>query len=52
MLCLFFIYCRSILNIMTNIVHNDKSIDGVLGMQTLDHRMVGADESTDLLCPP
>ena len=31
---------------------NVESIDGVLGIETLDHRMVCADESTELWWPP
>ena len=31
---------------------NDKCIDGVLGTRTREHRMVGADNSTDLLRHP
>ena len=30
---------------------NEKSVDGVLGIQTLDHRMSGTDESTELWWP-
>ena len=48
---LLFVYSRPILNTMTNIVQltlNGKSIDGVLGIRTLDRRMEGADESTEL----
>ena len=39
---------------MTNIVliFNIKSLDGVLDIRTLDCRMVGADESTELWWPP
>ena len=44
-----FVYFRPFLNTMTNIDHlNIKSIDGVLRIQTRDHRMVGADESNEL----
>ena len=49
-----FVYFRSFLNTMTNIVQHLtlKSIDGVLGIRTRDCRMVGADESTELKRPP
>ena len=30
----------------------EESVDGVLGIQTLGRRMVGADESTELWRPP
>ena len=30
----------------------EESVDGVLGIQTLVRRMVGADESTELWRPP
>ena len=30
----------------------EKSVDGVLGIRTLGRRMVGADETTELLRPP
>ena len=45
-----FVYFRPFLNTMTNIVQHltIKSIDGVLGIRTRDHRMVGEDESTEL----
>ena len=45
-----FVYFRPILNTMTNIVQKltFKSVDGVLGIRTLDRRMVGADESIEL----
>ena len=34
---------------MSNLTINDSSIDGVLGIQTYGGRMVGIDESTELL---
>ena len=44
-----FVYFRPFLNTMTNTVHlTVKSVDGVLGIRTLDRKMVGADESTEL----
>ena len=45
-----FVYFRPFLNTMTNIAQHltIKSIDDVLGIRTRDHRMVGADESTEL----
>ena len=45
-----FVYFRSFR--MTNtaqIDYNDKSVDGVHGTRTWAGRMVGADESTDLI---
>ena len=45
-----FVYFRSFLNAITNVVHNltmtRKSIDGVLGIRTQDCKMVGTDEAT------
>ena len=44
-----FVYFRPFLNTMTNTIHlTVKSVDGVLGIRTLDRKMVGADESTEL----
>ena len=46
-----FTFCP-FLNTMTNIAQNlymiGRSIDGVLGIQTQDHNMVGVNESTEL----
>ena len=36
------------IGIVQNLTLNGKSIDGVLGIRTRDHRMIGADESTEL----
>ena len=36
----------------TNLIINDKSLDGVLGTRTRGGRMVGADESTELWRQP
>ena len=44
-----FVYFRYFL-ITISII--EKSIDGVLGIQTLGRRMVGADETTELWRPP
>ena len=44
-----FVYFRSFLTISIQI---EKSIDGVLGIWTRDHRMVGADETMELWWPP
>ena len=50
-----FVYFRLFLNPMTNIVKNltinGKSLDDVLGIQTRDHRIVGAIASTELWHP-
>ena len=47
-----FVYFNPFLNAMTNIVQNliinGKSKDGVLGIRTLDCKMVGADEPAEL----
>ena len=45
--CLFspFLFTITILQI-------EKSLDGVLGIRTYDHRMVGADETTEQWQPP
>ena len=48
---LFFVYFRSIL-VNISITQIEKSIDGVLGIQTRGHRMVGTDEYTELWRPP
>ena len=40
------IYIRFTLQILTTMI---KSVDGVLGTQTWGDRMVGADESTELV---
>ena len=46
-------YFRPFLNIMTKFDYiNGKIVDEVLGIRTLDRRMVGADESTELWWPP
>ena len=44
-----FVYFRSFITISIQI---EKSIDGVLGIQTRGRRMVGADETTELWRPP
>ena len=46
----FFVYFRSFL--VTISIQIEKSVDGMLGIQTLGHRMVGADETTELWRPP
>ena len=50
-----FVYFRPFPNTMTNIAQNltinGRSIDGVLGIRTRNHRIVGADESTELWLP-
>ena len=38
--------------IAQNLTINGKSVDGVLGIQTQDHRMIGADKSAELWRPP
>ena len=43
-----FVYLRYFLETIS-IVQIEKSVDGVLGIQTQDRRMVGADETTELL---
>ena len=45
-----FIYFRFFL--VTISIQIEKSIDGVLGIRTRGHRMVGADETTELWQPP
>ena len=47
---LFCFYCRSFL--VTISIQIEKSKDGVLGIWTRGHRMVGADETTELWRPP
>ena len=42
---LFFVYFHSFL--VTISIQIEKSIDGVLGIQTRGHRMVGADETME-----
>ena len=44
-----FVYFRSFL--ITTSIQIEKSIDGVLGIQTQGRRMVGADETTELWRP-
>ena len=46
-----FVYFRSFL-ITISIIQIEKSVDGVLGIQTLGRRMVGADKATELWRPP
>ena len=46
-----FVYFRYFL-ITISIIQIEKSIDGVLGIQTQGHRMVGTDETTELWRPP
>ena len=50
-----FTYFHPFLNALTNIVQkftiNLKNLDGVLEIQTQDHRMVGGDKSTELWRP-
>ena len=45
-----FVYVRYFLNIIS-IIQIEKSVDGVLGIQTRGRRMVGADETTELWRP-
>ena len=45
-----FVYFRPFL-ITISIIQIDKSIDGVLGIQTCDRRRVGADDTTELWWP-
>ena len=45
-----FVYICSFL--ITISIQIEKSIDGVLGIRTRGHRMVGADETTELWQPP
>ena len=46
-----FVYFHSFL-ITISIIQIENSADGVLGIWTQDHRMVGADETTELWRPP
>ena len=46
---LFFVYFHSFL--ITISIQIEKSIDGVLGIRTWGHMMVGADETTELWWP-
>ena len=41
----FCLFCSFIVTIS---IQNEKSVDGVLGIQTWGHSMVGADETTEL----
>ena len=45
----FFAYCRPFL---ITIIQIENSVDGVLGIRTRGHMMVGADETTELWWPP
>ena len=40
------------ITISISTIQIEKSIDGVLGIQTQGHRMVGADKTTELVWPP
>ena len=46
-----FFYFRSFL-VNTISIQIEKSVDGVLGIQTQSRRMVGADKTTELWQPP
>ena len=46
---LFVYFCPFLITISIQI---EKSVDGVLGIWTLSHRMVGADKTTELWWPP
>ena len=46
-----FVYFRSFL-ITISIIQIEKSVDGVLGIQTRSRRMIGADKTTELWRPP
>ena len=46
-----FVYFRYFLDTIS-IIQIEKSVDGVLGIQTRGRRMVGADETTELWRPP
>ena len=48
---LFFVYFRPFL-ITISIILIEKSLDGVLGIQTCGSTMVGSDETTELWRPP
>ena len=39
------------LSITISIIHNEKSLDGMLGIQTCDRRIVGVDKTTELWWP-
>ena len=39
-------------NVVQNLTTVEKSVDGVLGIRTWDHRQVGAGKSTELWRPP
>ena len=49
-------YCRPFLRTMTKLIQNltinERSEDGVLGIQIWDGRIVGSDESTEFWLPP
>ena len=45
------VYLDPFINTTTNVVHN-LTINGLLGIRTLDRKMVGTDESTELWRPP
>ena len=45
-----FVYFRSFLTTIS--IQFEKSIDGVLGIRTRGRRMVGADETMELMRPP
>ena len=47
---LFFVYFNSFL--ITILIQIEKSVDGVLGIRAWGHRMVSADETTELWRPP
>ena len=46
-----FVYFRYFL-ITISIIQIEKSVDGVLGIQTPGHRMVGADKTAEIWRPP
>ena len=48
---LFFVYFCYFLDTIS-IIQIEKSVDGVLGIRTRGHRMVGTDETTELWRPP
>ena len=48
--CLFLSFTRN--NDKYSTIYYEKSLDDVLGIQTQDRRMEGADKSTELLRPP
>ena len=47
---LFIYFCHFLDTI--SIIQIEKSVDGVIGIQTRGRRMEGADETTELLRPP